>query len=54
MIVIFNLGHRDSVLLTDSHGFVKEFYSEEDAECEAELWIDETQFRNFKIFKEND
>lgn len=54
MIVIFNLGHRDSTFLTDSHGFVIEFYSKEEAEKEAELWIDKTQFRNFKIFKEND
>ena len=52
MIVVFNLGSRDAEMLTDSHGFVKEFYSEDDAVEEAEKWIDDTQFRNFKIFND--
>lgn len=49
MIVIFNTNSIDSEILTDSHGFISEFYNSEDAKEEADKWIDRTQYRDYKI-----
>ena len=49
-IVIFNLGYKDSEILTNLNGFVEEFSSISEAKTEAEKWIDKTQYRCYNIY----
>lgn len=51
-IVIFNLGSVDCEVMTNGHGFAEEFSTFEEANNEALDWLDETQYRNFKVFGE--
>lgn len=51
-IVIFNLGYRDPIIMTNSNGFVQEFGEEKSAKTEAETWIDGKDYRNFTVYEE--
>jgi len=51
-IVVFNVGYRDSEIMTTSNGFIEEFPDPDSAAETASEWIDGTQYRNFKIYKQ--
>jgi len=51
-IVIFNVGYKDSEILTDSSGFVEEFIDYVTAVEIASEWIDGTQYRKFNVYEE--
>lgn len=51
-IVVFNVGSKDCEIMTDGHGFKEEFTSFEDANNEALDWLDDEQYRDFKVFAE--
>jgi hypothetical protein len=50
--VIFNLGSTDCEIMTDGHGFAEQFANFEDANNEAVDWLDDDQYKNFKVFAE--
>lgn len=54
IIVIFNGGTKDIQILTDNHGFIKEFYNSKDAQEEADKWIDGTQYRDYQLYQEHE
>ncbi len=51
-IVVFNIGFRDAFLATDTHYFVEEYMTYEQAEEDAKAALDGNQYRNYKIFEE--
>ena len=53
-IVIFNLGSTDVEIMTDGHGFAEQFSDFESANNEALQWLDDSQYRNFKVMAECD
>jgi hypothetical protein len=53
-IVIFNLGYRDPIIMTNSNGFVREFGDNQSAKAEAETWIDGKDFRKFTVYEEQE
>jgi hypothetical protein len=52
-IVIFNYNSRDSIIMTNDHGFVEEFAEQQDAVMAAYEWIDGKDYRNFRVYKED-
>lgn len=51
-IVIFNFGYSDSFTLTDSHNFIEEFSSYEEAFEEGQKNVEDEELRSFKVFAE--
>lgn len=49
-IVLFNVGSSAVEVMTDGHGFIEEFETYEDANNEANEWIDEDQYFHFTIY----
>lgn len=51
-IVVFNVNSSDVEIMTNGHGFKEEFATFEDANNEAMEWLDDNQYRDFKVFAE--
>lgn len=52
-IVLFNVGSSAVEVMTDGHGFIEEFETYEDANNEANEWIDEDQYFHFTIYEKS-
>ena len=50
--VVFNVGSRDVEVMTNSHGFLETFYDVDTAKKYAEQWLDQTQYRKYEIYKQ--